>query len=129
MHSVTLDGNTHGLIDGEMYCIPRSPNPPFLVDSITGFEIMLSKLEYDGRANPKLPQDGKSSLVLSSMEAYPEVTTPRYIYVSSAGVTRPGRPGIDIDSEPPAVRMNDMLGGILTYKLKAEDAIRVRAHT
>ncbi len=35
-----------------------------------------------------------------------------------AGVTRPDRPGIDVDAEPPAVRMNDMLGGILTYKLE-----------
>ena len=35
-----------------------------------------------------------------------------------AGVTRPNRPGIDVDAEPPAVRMNDMLGGILTYKLE-----------
>jgi nucleoside-diphosphate-sugar epimerase len=50
----------------------------------------------------------------------------RFVYISSAGVTRPGRPGIILDEEPPAVRMNDMLGGILTYKLKAEDAIRVR---
>ncbi len=29
-----------------------------------------------------------------------------------------GRPGIDLSQEPPAVRMNDELGGILTYKLK-----------
>jgi len=49
----------------------------------------------------------------------------RFVYVSSAGVTRPGKPGINIDEEPPAVRMNDMLGGILTYKLKAEDELRV----
>ena len=49
----------------------------------------------------------------------------RFVYISSAGVTRPGRPGINLEEEPPAVRMNEMLGGILTYKLKAEDAIRV----
>lgn len=47
------------------------------------------------------------------------------MYISSAGVTRPGRPGIKLEEEPPAVRMNDMLGGILTYKLKAEDTVRV----
>ncbi len=29
-----------------------------------------------------------------------------------------GRPGIDLSQEPPAVRMNDELGGILTNKLK-----------
>lgn len=28
------------------------------------------------------------------------------------------RPGIDLSQEPPAVRMNGELGGILTYKLK-----------
>lgn len=40
------------------------------------------------------------------------------MHVGSAGVTRPGRPGIDVDKEPPAVKLNDALGGILTYKLK-----------
>lgn len=48
----------------------------------------------------------------------------RFVYISSAGVTRPGRPGIVLEEEPPAVRMNDMLGGILTNKLNAENAIR-----
>jgi hypothetical protein len=38
--------------------------------------------------------------------------------VGSAGVTRPGRPGLDLDKQPPAVRMNDELGGLLTFKLK-----------
>ena len=37
--------------------------------------------------------------------------------VSSAGVTRPSRPGIDPEQEPPAVKMNAMLGGILDFKL------------
>ena len=31
------------------------------------------------------------------------------------------RPGIDLSQEPPAVRMNDELGGILTYKLKVNN--------
>jgi uncharacterized protein YbjT (DUF2867 family) len=44
--------------------------------------------------------------------------------ISSAGVTRPGRPGINLEEEPPAVRMNDQLGGILTWKLRGEDAVR-----
>lgn len=39
-------------------------------------------------------------------------------------VTRCDRPGIVVDEEPPAVRMNDMLGGLLTYKLAGEDRIR-----
>ena len=28
-----------------------------------------------------------------------------------------------IENEPPAVRMNDMLGGLLTHKLAGEDAV------
>ena len=30
----------------------------------------------------------------------------------------------DVNAEPPAVRMNEALGGLLTYKLKGEDAVR-----
>lgn len=48
---------------------------------------------------------------------------PSWVHVSSSGVTRPGRPGIDIEKEPPAVRMNEMLGGILDYKLKGEGGL------
>lgn len=40
------------------------------------------------------------------------------MHVSSAGVTRPDRPGLDLTKQPPAVRMNKELGFILTYKLK-----------
>ena len=47
-----------------------------------------------------------------------------WVHVSSAGVTRPSRPGIDVTQEPPAVRMNAMLGNLLDYKLAAEDALR-----
>jgi hypothetical protein len=39
--------------------------------------------------------------------------------VSSAGVTRPERPGLDLSKQPPAVRLNKELGSILTFKLKA----------
>lgn len=38
--------------------------------------------------------------------------------MSSAGVTRPDRPGLDLSKQPPAVRLNKELGFILTYKLK-----------
>lgn len=48
----------------------------------------------------------------------PPSTPARFVLVSSAGVTRPHRPGIDVEKEPPAVKMNDMLGGILDFKLK-----------
>ncbi len=47
-----------------------------------------------------------------------DTQAPRFVHVGSAGVTRPNRPGIDVDQEPPAVKLNDALGGILTYKLK-----------
>lgn len=53
-----------------------------------------------------------------------ENETSRFVHLSSAGVTRPGRPGLDVEAEPPAVRMNDMLSFLLTYKLKGEDAVR-----
>lgn len=38
--------------------------------------------------------------------------------MSSAGVTRPDRPGIDLSKQPPAVRLNKELGFVLTFKLK-----------
>ena len=40
-----------------------------------------------------------------------------HIHITLSGVTRPNRPGIDIKAEPPAVGMNDELGGLLTYKV------------
>lgn len=40
------------------------------------------------------------------------------MHVSSAGVTRPERPGLDLSKQPPAVRLNKELGFILTFKLK-----------
>ncbi|KAL8140272.1 hypothetical protein V2J09_006293 [Rumex salicifolius] len=48
----------------------------------------------------------------------------RIVHVSSAGVTRPERPGLDLSRQPPAVRLNKELDFILTYKLKGEDLIR-----
>ena len=36
----------------------------------------------------------------------------------------PNRPGINLEEEPPAVRMNEQLGGILTWKLQGEEAIK-----
>eukprot|EP00887_Chlorella_sp_A99_P004628 scaffold4.g4628.t1 len=86
--------------------------------------LMFSKFEYDGCLNPTFAP-GPFELPLQSVAAYlPEPVTPRLVLVSSAGVTRPNRPGINIEEEPPAVRMNDMLGGILTYKLAGEDVVR-----
>ncbi|AUS99178.1 NADH:ubiquinone oxidoreductase [Nostoc sp. CENA543] len=92
-------------------------------DRITSLQLMLSKFEYDGALNPHF-SPGNFALELSSIKAYSDIPTPQFILVSSAGVTRPGRPGINLDEEPPAVRLNDQLGGILTWKLKGEDSLR-----
>src|SRR6476469_9159386 len=95
----------------------------FDASSIFSFQLMLSKFEYDGALNPKFTP-GLFQLELESIKADGGQTFPRFVMVSSAGVTRPGRPGINLEEEPPAVRMNDMLGGILTWKLKGEDCVR-----
>lgn len=47
-----------------------------------------------------------------------DFATCRFVHVSSAGVTRPDRPGLDLSRQPPAVRLNKELGFILTFKLK-----------
>lgn len=95
---------------------------PFDGSHITSFQLMLSKFEYDGELNPKF-SPGLFQLEMESIKAY-NPQSPRFILVSSAGVTRPGRPGINLEEEPPAVRMNEQLGGILTWKLKGEDYLR-----
>ncbi|NER32832.1 MAG: NAD(P)H-binding protein [Oscillatoria sp. SIO1A7] len=96
---------------------------PFDPSQICSFQLMLSKFEYDGELNPKFAP-GLFQLELESIKGYGRSQLPRFIHISSAGVTRPGRPGLDLDKEPPAVRLNDQLGGILTWKLRGEDAIR-----
>ncbi len=96
---------------------------PFDPSSIYSFQLMLSKFEYDGALNPKF-EPGIFQLQVESVKAYGGKILPQFVHVSSAGVTRPGRPGLNLDEEPPAVRLNDQLGGILTWKLKGEDAIR-----
>jgi hypothetical protein len=92
--------------------------------NICSVQLMFSKFEQDSALNPTF-REGPFSLPLQRISGYASAATPpRWVHVSSSGVTRPGRPGIDIEKEPPAVRMNEMLGGILDYKLKAEDELR-----
>ncbi|GAX82458.1 hypothetical protein CEUSTIGMA_g9885.t1 [Chlamydomonas eustigma] len=87
-------------------------------------QLMLSKFEYDGELNPNFSA-GEFSLPITRIAAYLSQTdAPKVVHVSSAGVTRPNRPGVKLEEEPPAVRMNDMLGGILTFKLAGEDVLR-----
>lgn len=97
--------------------------PTISPSSIASLQLMLSKFEYDGALNPRF-SPGIFALELASIKAYGGTTTPQFVLVSSAGVTRPGRPGINLDEEPPAVKLNDQLGGILTWKLKGEDSLR-----
>ena len=86
-------------------------------------QLMLSKFEYDGALNPNF-SPGSFALEIESIKTYGGKMKPQFIMVSSAGVTRPGRQGLDLEKEPPAVKMNDQLGGILTWKLKGENALK-----
>lgn len=90
---------------------------------IYSMQLMLSKFEYDGELNPKF-EAGSFALEIESIKAYGGKAKPQFIQVSSAGVTRPNRPGINLEEEPPAVRMNEQLGGILTWKLKGESVVK-----
>lgn len=96
---------------------------PFPSQRVTAFQLMLSKFEYDGELNPRF-QPGSFRLEIESMKAYGGSALPQFVMVSSAGVTRPGKPGLNLEEEPPAVRMNEQLGGILTWKLAGEDSVR-----
>jgi uncharacterized protein YbjT (DUF2867 family) len=90
---------------------------------VYSMQLMLSKFEYDGELNPQF-EPGAFKLEVECIKAYGGQGKPQLVQVSSAGVTRPNRPGINLAEEPPAVRMNEQLGGILTWKLRGEEAIR-----
>ena len=92
-------------------------------NKICSFQMMLSKFEYDGELNSNF-SPGSFALEVETIKAYGGKKLPQFVLVSSAGVTRPGRPGINLDEEPPAVKLNDQLGGILTWKLRGEDSLR-----
>lgn len=98
-------------------------HPPFDPSQIFSVQLMLSKFEYDGNLNPKF-SPGTFQLQVESIKGYGAGELPRFVLISSAGVTRPGRPGLNLEAEPPAVRLNDQLGGILTWKLQGENVIR-----
>lgn len=90
---------------------------------VFSLQLMLSKFEYDGALNPRFAP-GSFSLEIESIKAYGGKPLPQFIMISSAGVTRLGKPGLDLSQQPPAVRMNEQLGGILTWKLAGENAVR-----
>ncbi len=95
----------------------------FKQDKVYSMQLMLSKFEYDGELNPKF-EAGSFQLEVEYIKAYGSTAKPQFIQVSSAGVTRPNRPGINLADQPPAVRMNEQLGGILTWKLRGEEVIK-----
>lgn len=98
--------------------------PPFDTSRIASLQLVFSKFEYDDKLNPKFDA-GPFQLEIASIKAYlKEPVVPHIVHLSSAGVTRPDRPGLDLSKQPPAVRMNKELGYILTYKLKGEDVVR-----
>ncbi|XP_008230832.1 PREDICTED: uncharacterized protein LOC103330068 [Prunus mume] len=79
---------------------------------------MFSKFEFDGKLNPTFVER-TFKLPLSSIRAYlKEPITPRFVHLGFAGVTRPDRPGLDLNKQPPVVRLNKELDFILTFKLK-----------
>ncbi|NJM87125.1 MAG: NAD(P)H-binding protein [Hydrococcus sp. RU_2_2] len=95
----------------------------FNLNKVYSMQLMLSKFEYNGELNPSF-SPGLFSLEVESIKVYRTQITPQFVMVSSAGVTRPGRPGLNLEEEPPAVRLNDQLGGILTWKLRGEEVVR-----
>ncbi len=99
------------------------PEAKFAADQVRAMQLMLSKFEYDQGLNPTF-ETGYFQLEVETIKAYGGELTPQFIQISSAGVTRPDRPGINLEAEPPAVRMNDQLGGLLTWKLRGEEVIR-----
>eukprot|EP00667_Euglena_gracilis_P004954 EG_transcript_4974 len=97
--------------------------PPLNAGNIVSLQILHSKFDFGGELNPQF-SPGRLELPITRIAAYTESAHPKFLHVGSAGVTRWNRPGVDLASEPPAVRMNDALGGIMTYKLQGEDLIR-----
>ncbi|KAI5080813.1 hypothetical protein GOP47_0003996 [Adiantum capillus-veneris] len=97
---------------------------PLTTSNILSLQLMYSKFEYEGKLNPTF-EEGPFALPVASIKAYlKEPVTSRFVHVSSAGVTRPNRPGLDLSKQPPAVRMNQELGFIMDFKLKGEDVLR-----
>ncbi len=97
--------------------------PPINESQIYSMQLMLSKFEYNKELNPYF-QPGAFRLEIEQIQAYGGAKTPQLIMISSAGVTRPSRSDLDLSQEPPAVQMNDQLGGILDWKLAGENCIR-----
>ena len=62
-------------------------------------QLMLSKFEYDGDLNPKF-KTGEFSLPVASIYGVNTSSSKdaaKFVHVSSAGVTRVNRPGLDLE--------------------------------
>lgn len=112
---------------GDLIPVFRAKTVPeagqFDSEQVYSMQLMLSKFEYDGTLNQKF-EPGNFNLEIEYIKAYGSKPKPQFVMISSAGVTRPNRPGINLAEEPPAVRMNEQLGGILTWKLEGEEVVR-----
>ncbi|MEB3341880.1 CIA30 family protein [Okeania sp.] len=96
---------------------------PFNPNQIYSYQLMLSKFEYNRELNPKFAP-GFFQLEIESIKAYGSEELPKFVLVSSAGVTRPGRPDLNLDEQIPIVKLNDQLKGLLNWKFKGEEVVR-----
>lgn len=96
--------------------------------SIKSLGLVCSKLELGGLPCP-LFREGPFRLELSRIDAY-RASTPRFVLVSSAAVTRPFWNQAKKDLYPgsadiPIVNLNEKIGNLLGYKLAGENAVRL----
>lgn len=102
--------------------------------NVVAVQLMLSKFEYDGDLNPSFTP-GKFNLLVAKIQPFQytansnsnEQSGPRYIHLSSAGVTRPqrldelkGTPAGEI----PILQIQESIGRILDWKMAGEDCVR-----
>lgn len=101
--------------------------------NIVAVQLMLSRFEYDGDLNPSFTP-GKFSLLVAKIQPFQytaknnsEQSGPKYIHLSSAGVTRPqrldelkGTPAGEI----PLLKIQESIGRILDWKMAGEDSVR-----
>ena len=95
----------------------------FNPNQIYSYQLMLSKFEYNRGLNPKFAP-GFFQLEVEYIKTYGCDQLPKFVLVSSAGVTRPGRPGLNLDEQPKIVQLNDQLKGLLNWKFEGEEVVR-----
>jgi NAD(P)H-binding len=89
--------------------------------------LALLRFEKDRELNPDFAP-GPFELRLKTVLAYKNQAglCPRFVHISSGGTTKVFRKSEFAEEDlPPAVRMNDMLGRVMEFKLGGEDAVRV----